>query len=128
MDLFQLWYEFCLGSIRVQIKNIGFSRRVGRPRTDYRGADNEHSAWKVMIPWPNIKVYRVIRLPFRHLLILAAHSTHSLYLPTPPTEQHTQLSFPVHKLVIPAIAFSIPIVLIPPPPPSSLRRCPLNSI
>ena len=46
MDLFQLWYEFCLGSIRVQIKNIGFSRRVGRPRTDYRGADNEHSAWK----------------------------------------------------------------------------------
>ena len=129
MELFQLWYVFHSRSIHVQIKNIGFSRRVGRPRTDYGAFDNEYSAWK---SYDSMAKYQSIQ---SHSLALQAPadtrcslSMHTSYLPTPPTEQHTQLSFPVHKLVIPAIAFSIPIVLIPPPPPSSLRRCPLNSI
>lgn len=37
-------------------------------------------------------------------------------------------SLPLHRLVIPATAFSIPILLMPPPPPSSFFLCPLNSI
>lgn len=37
-------------SIRVQIRGIGFSHRVGRLRTDYRVVDSEDSAWKSYDP------------------------------------------------------------------------------
>ena len=94
-----LWNCFSCGTrffhcARVPIRSADISHEFGILRTDYGVIDTGISHGNVIIPRPNIKVHRVIRLPSSHVLILAAHSMHKYLIPTNFPNNHNILTYP----------------------------------